>query len=61
MGLGLALIKELVEACGGKVSVKSTVGEGSTFTLTLPIAQDAGPTAGAQDPVCVDSLGNPAQ
>jgi signal transduction histidine kinase/tetratricopeptide (TPR) repeat protein len=36
-GLGLTLVKHTAEAHGGKVSVRSKVGEGSTFSLTLPI------------------------
>jgi two-component system phosphate regulon sensor histidine kinase PhoR len=36
-GLGLALVKHGVEAHGGSVSVSSTLGEGSIFTITLPI------------------------
>jgi signal transduction histidine kinase len=37
MGLGLALVKEIVETYGGRVMVESQVGEGSTFRALLPI------------------------
>jgi len=36
-GLGLTLVKHTVEAHGGRVAVKSRVGEGSTFSVILPI------------------------
>lgn len=36
-GLGLSLVKELSELHGGKVSVRSVYGEGTTFTIDLPL------------------------
>ena len=35
-GLGLSLVKEIAEAHGGRVSVESRIGRGSTFTLVIP-------------------------
>jgi signal transduction histidine kinase len=36
MGIGLALVKEIIELHGGSVSVESKVGKGSTFSARLP-------------------------
>jgi NtrC-family two-component system sensor histidine kinase KinB len=40
-GLGLALVRRLVETLGGQVSVESRLGQGTTFSFTLPIATPA--------------------
>jgi len=39
LGLGLAICKRLVEAHGGRIEVKSRVGEGTSFSVTLPRGQ----------------------
>jgi signal transduction histidine kinase len=37
-GLGLSLVRHFVEAHGGRINVHSALGQGSTFTVTLPRA-----------------------
>jgi signal transduction histidine kinase len=52
VGIGLALVREMVSSLGGRIAVEPKVGEGSTFTVTLPSrrpqAERAGRTAAAR-------------
>jgi signal transduction histidine kinase len=44
-GIGLAMVRHIVEAHRGTVLVESTPGEGSTFTVVLPVARSRKPDA----------------
>ena len=39
MGLGLAISKKIVEQLGGSIAYQTKVGEGTTFTIELPVVQ----------------------
>lgn len=46
-GLGLTIADEIVNAHGGDISVESVEGEGTMFTIILPVAQPSAPERGA--------------
>jgi two-component system, OmpR family, sensor kinase len=57
-GVGLYLVKMVVELHGGRIAVDSTEGEGSRFTVSLPVKGAAGATLGP--PVRMQSSETPA-
>jgi len=40
-GIGLSMVRQIVEACGGEIRLQSEEGVGSTFTILLPLAVPA--------------------
>jgi len=47
LGIGLALVRRLVEMHGGRVEVRSEIGQGSEFVVHLPLEQQEAPAVTA--------------
>jgi two-component system, OmpR family, sensor histidine kinase SenX3 len=61
-GLGLSIVKHIAAAHGGEVTVWSQLGQGSTFTISIPATRDQQPAPAADRPVARASapeLGGP--
>jgi len=44
-GLGLALVKHVLNRHGGRLSIESTLGQGGAFTMHLPLSSAETPSA----------------
>ncbi|MCK2215781.1 SpoIIE family protein phosphatase [Actinomadura sp. ATCC 31491] len=59
-GIGLALVRELVGLHGGTITAESRPGEGTAFTVRLPLGPpraETGPAAGGERPAAADGAG----
>jgi signal transduction histidine kinase len=48
-GMGLAIVKRIVESRGGTVRIQSEPGQGATFIFTWPVVPAEGPVAAPKD------------
>lgn len=58
-GLGMVIVKHCVELHGGRISFESREGLGTTFTVELPLFEQATPSSTPPPPVPIVALGHP--
>jgi signal transduction histidine kinase len=56
-GLGLSIVRSIAEAMGGKLTVRSELGKGSSFSLHLPAERKSPPGEAATQPAPVETAG----
>jgi signal transduction histidine kinase len=55
LGLGLSMVKSVIELHGGHVNVRSSLGEGSVFELVLPECGQSSADRGSKPPSAVEA------
>ena len=55
-GLGLSIVRTIVEAHGGRIDVQSHEGAGTTFEIELPVAAGSRPRADVPGPIVVPAV-----
>lgn len=59
LGIGLALVRQIVELHGGRVEVSSNLGQGSEFAMYLPMIEPPVPQSASAEQTITETVGTP--